>query len=416
MVTSLSRDRTSAADTPQPAAGRQRTVIITDAGHSVSIPFIRSFAQHGWRVVAASHERGSLGFRSRYAHRRLVYAWPGRRPGEFVASIARSAQQADADLVVPLSEAAVMALDANRERLPAGCQVAIPSTSALAVAMDRHRTMTLAHELGVPTPASQLVSSPGEALRAALKIDGPYVLKLARGFQEQGTRYAASLADVLDQARRIMGGGQQILVQQYVAGHGVGVNLLMSAGRPLLAFQHRRLREVPVSGGPSALRESVPLDPCMYRDAVRMLEALDWTGLAMVEFRVSENRYRLMEINGRAWGSLPLASAAGVDFPAALARLYEHPEGAGRAEMPAYAVGVRSRNLYLDVVWALSVILRRPASRFAAWPPRRDGFRALVQLLDPRIHFDVQSRDDPAPGMVELGRLLRFLARRLVRR
>ena len=41
--------------------------------------------------------------------------------------------------------------------------------------------------------------------------------------------------------------------------------------------QHRRLREIPIHGGASALRESVPLDPLLYDYAVKLLEALDWT-------------------------------------------------------------------------------------------------------------------------------------------
>ena len=62
-----------------------------------------------------------------------------------------------------------------------------------------------------------------------------------------------------------------VLLQEYYRGSGQGVELLMHAGRPLAAFQHRRLREVPVNGGASAFRESVPLDGELYRHSVRLL-------------------------------------------------------------------------------------------------------------------------------------------------
>ena len=45
--------------------------------------------------------------------------------------------------------------------------------------------------------------------------------------------------------------------------------------------------------------ETVPLDPVLYRHAASMLEALGWTGLAMVEFRLAPDGPQLMEINGR---------------------------------------------------------------------------------------------------------------------
>ena len=44
---------------------------------------------------------------------------------------------------------------------------------------------------------------------------------------------------------------------------------------------------------------------------------MDYTGVAMLEFRKNfdKNESVLIEINGRFWGSLPLAVAAGADFP-----------------------------------------------------------------------------------------------------
>ena len=44
---------------------------------------------------------------------------------------------------------------------------------------------------------------------------------------------------------------------------------------------------------------------------------LRYTGLIMVEFRINveTDDWALIETNGRFWGSLPLAVAAGVDFP-----------------------------------------------------------------------------------------------------
>ena len=47
-----------------------------------------------------------------------------------------------------------------------------------------------------------------------------------------------------------------------------------------------------------------------------LLDELNWHGVAMVEFKVTEDGTPyLMEINTRFWGSLQLAIDAGVDFP-----------------------------------------------------------------------------------------------------
>ena len=86
---------------------------------------------------------------------------------------------------------------------------------------------------------------------------------------------------------------------------------------------HRRLREYPISGGASAVA-------CAYYDetlkeyGLRILSALAWHGVAMVEFKRQESpdRLVLMEINPKFWGSVELALEAGVDFASDLVRVF----------------------------------------------------------------------------------------------
>jgi hypothetical protein len=195
-----------------------------------------------------------------------------------------------------------------------------------------------------------------------------------------------------------------VLLQPWLAGEGVGVELLMDQGRPIAAFQHRRLREVPPTGGASSLRESVEIDQVLYEHAVRLLCELSWTGLAMVEFRRGTDGVGyLMEINGRVWGSLPLAVRAGMDFPALLAdTLFDGAEAAERPVATRYRRGLRARNLRLEVAWIRAVLTGRHHGRAPSWPPRRAAVGALASLLDPRIADDLMTWSDPGPGLVQL--------------
>jgi predicted ATP-grasp superfamily ATP-dependent carboligase len=199
-----------------------------------------------------------------------------------------------------------------------------------------------------------------------------------------------------------------VLLQEYCRGEGHGVELLLHEGRPLAVFQHRRLREMPVQGGPSALRESVPVDPMLYEYSRALLSELRWTGLAMVEFKVGTNGAWLMEINGRVWGSLPLAVHAGMDFPARLVEmLLLGPDDDAEPPNSSYRVGVRAQNLELELAWIASVLTRRSRARFLPMPPRRECLAALVQLFHPSYKHDILSLHDPLPGLVELARIVR---------
>jgi predicted ATP-grasp superfamily ATP-dependent carboligase len=194
------------------------------------------------------------------------------------------------------------------------------------------------------------------------------------------------------------------------------VEVLAHEGRTLAAFQHRRLREVPITGGASSFRESVALDPALLDHAARLLGALGWTGLAMVEFKVGESGPRLMELNGRIWGSLPLAVKSGVDFPAGLVDVCLGTGPAPDEPLHAsYALGVRSRDLGLEVVWIGSTLRRARRYPFIPTPGRREALAAAVRLLYPGDGFDILAREDPRPGLVELANVAGRVRRKLGR-
>ena len=128
---------------------------------------------------------------------------------------------------------------------------------------------------------------------------------------------AASLRPIVDS---LDDAAFPLLVQQRIVGPGVGIFLLLWDGAVRATFAHRRLREKPVSGGVSVYSESVSADPALVERSRQLLEQMQWSGVAMVEYKLETKTGTpyLMEVNGRFWGSLQLAIDAGVDFPALL--------------------------------------------------------------------------------------------------
>jgi predicted ATP-grasp superfamily ATP-dependent carboligase len=392
-------------------------VLVTDAARGSAIAFIRSLGRRGIEVVAADHRPHAPGFRSRYAAQRLLYPHPGAEPEKVVDRLLDEAARRDVDLIVPVSDEVLLPLSAARDRFAGTCALALPGAAALATVIDKGATLALGRRLGVPTPRTALARSADEALAAAPELGWPVVVKpVASRAYRDGTveafevGYADGPQRLVEQVRRLAG-RTPALLQEYRPGVGVGVELLADRGRPLAAFQHRRLHEVPITGGASALRESVELDAELYGHARRLLAALRWTGLAMVEFRVGPGGPALMEINGRIWGSLPLAVKSGVDFPIRLAELHlgrrldSGPDAAPTA-------GVRSRNLRLELIWIASVLRRARRYPFLPAPRRRDAVAAALRLPWPRDGFDVLCRDDPLPGIAELAGITSHLARK----
>ena len=312
-------------------------ILVTDAGRGCAVAIIRSLGRRGWHVIAADSTPRSPGMCSRYAAGKLVYPAPDKNPHEFVEAMLATARSHEVDLIVPVTDATILPLSAARNQFEPDCKLAIPPAGALDIVNDKLRTIELAQRLGVPAPRTVLARTAAEAVEHASQFSWPVVLKpqaSSQYYDDRVDKFEVSYAHNLDDLARKMGefeGRSVVLMQEYFGGVGMGVELLMHRGRPVAAFQHQRLREIPLTGGASAFRKSVALDPVLYDHAVRLLGALDWTGLAMVEFKVADDGARLMEINGQVWGSLPLAVQSGIDFPAALVELWlsdGHPNDA----------------------------------------------------------------------------------------
>lgn len=149
------------------------TVLVTDADRGSALCIIRSLGARGWRVVAASEDPSSIGFRSRFVSERLVYPSPSRDPSRFVASVLEAASGRGADLIVPVTDAVILPLHEERERFRGVSRLAIPEDpEAFRAVMDKSRTLEVAASLGVPAPRSVLVTSPDASLGTRSAWDG----------------------------------------------------------------------------------------------------------------------------------------------------------------------------------------------------------------------------------------------------
>jgi predicted ATP-grasp superfamily ATP-dependent carboligase len=398
------------------------TILVTDAGRGSAISFIRSLGRKGWNIIAADSTPMSPGFYSRYTWKRLVYPEPESEPDELVDALFSAACDWGVDLIIPVTDEVILPLSAQRERFEGICKLALPEPELLEIVTDKIKTLELACRQGVPVPKTVLVHTVREACDRAPEMGWPVVLKpqVSRLYRDRtsveffSVCYADGFDSLVKQMQRFEG-RCPILLQEYYPGSGKGVELLLNQGKPLAAFQHRRIREVPVHGGASSFRESVPLETDLYTYSIDLLGALNWTGLAMVEFKAGVEGAKLMEINGRVWGSLPLAVRSGMDFPGLMAELYLFgPPALESLPRLDYRIGIRVRNLSLDTVWIATVLSGRRRYPFLEPPGRYKGLLALVELLNPTYRYDIQSLEDPLPGFMEIPKIVGKFGKKLM--
>jgi protein-tyrosine-phosphatase/predicted ATP-grasp superfamily ATP-dependent carboligase len=320
-------------------------------GHSrAALETLQSLGRAGVAVDIAAEAADCLAFHSRYAARKLRQ--PSQEPiSDFHAWLRGEDRERNHELIVPATEAALLGLRALPEDDPLRAKAVLPDNHALDIALDKEKTRALACDLGIRVPSSRLISSPAQIGETK---QFPVVLKPARSkVMIEGQLCTLAAAIIQDETQR----QEQlrkwlpftpVLEQHYVSGRGVGAEFLFDRGRKVWHFVHERIHEYPLSGGASSYRRAIEPPPALLRDAEGLLTALNWHGVAMVEFKMdAAGRHWLMEINPRLWGSLALSIEAGVDFPRGLLQL---ARGELPAAQPCYKP-VRTRDLRTDLEW-----------------------------------------------------------------
>lgn len=394
--------------------------VVFTANSPIGLTVVRELGRAGIPVHAVGSTKRSIGLHSRYAASRSIMPPTDAEAGALFARLLGGD-----GVAIPIGEAdALRARRLDEAGLAPGVRMLCASAEALRTVNDKARTFEIAAEAGIDLPFTWQPRA-DDAIPPELSF--PCIAKWAdpqaveprlrdHGLALEKCEYAFDRDALEAILRRYTPVGAWPLIQSYAPGIGLGQMILMARGRPVLKFQHRRLGEWPATGGVSTLCEALPLDlhAGLFERSIELLRRIGWEGPAMVEYRHDPQTGRsvLMEVNGRFWGSLPLASRAGARFGLAT---YE-ALGLGREPpQPAYAAGTRC-------VYAVPELKRLAAlaSEGRAAPRRRLGgagkWTALGHALRDGLRSAgrgyVFSRDDPAPFLRDAAQIAGKILRR----
>jgi len=339
-----------------------KQLLILDANQRSALAVTRSLGKQGLSIITADETPSSLAGSSRFSSRYQNYPSPSTNPKEFIATIAELANTENLYLILPMTELTSTLLLRYKDMLPDHTQLPLADIATIDSLSNKCELMKLAQTLGVPIPRTWFAENP-ENLPVMLEdLSYPIVLKPGKSWVQTkkvwlhtSVRFAESAQDAhtilaTDPAFQ----AHEFMLQECVPGQGQGVFSIYNNGEPIAFFSHKRLREKPPRGGVSVLSESTEVNPILQKHAESLLNAVNWHGAAMVEFKVAKDGTPyLMEINTRFWGSLQLAIDAGVDFPWLL---YQMTCSQPPKPITHYKTGIRLRwllgdldNLYLTL-------------------------------------------------------------------
>ena len=393
-------------------------VFVTDGEQRPALAIVRSLARQGMTVVVGSDRTVSLASCSRACSQRVTYPSPLTTPEAFTRWLREFVARERIEVVLPVTDVTTYLVSSNAVALSSVTALSVPRFEAFDFLSDKGRLAGWATQCGVRVPRTECLERADELHAVIDRVTYPAVVKPVRsrwltphGWRSGGVHYACSRNQLLKLYRQCTDlSAQPSLIQERICGPGVGLFVLFDRGRRIAEFAHRRLREHPPSGGVSVLRESVAVDAALREYADRLLGPLGWHGVAMLEFKrdaASGDPY-LIEVNGRFWGSLQLAVDAGVDFPTLSVQL---ALGQAPAVAPSYREGVRSRWLLGDVDQLLLRLRRSPGELQLpeTAPGRARAVWQFLQFCGRNLHYEIESMNDPGPGLYELREYVRAL-------
>ncbi len=205
------------------------------------------------------------------------------------------------------SDSDVLALSSHRDGLQAS--VPHPPHERLLRAVDKVELASAAGRAGIETPQTLdgQASDRDVVVKPRIYQAIPHEPMVFSHSHEAAYR-VAELAEL----------GVEAIVQERVHGHLMAYSVVADGDSRVIARVQQEARAIwPPDAGTSARAETVPIDEVLAAKVSRLVEELGWVGLVELQFVVPEDgRAVLIDFNGRFYGSLALAVAAGVNLPA----------------------------------------------------------------------------------------------------
>lgn len=374
-----------------------RVLILSAGDGHASLSAARSLSRAG-HVVGLGGSRGGP-WASRFVSWRHEVPAPERGRDDFLTAIGRAVAERGYDVVFGSGDDWMAALALWGENLDA--VVGHPGPDAVLTSLDKAAVTNLARDAGLRVPRT--------AAGAIAPDDWPHgaVVKTRRHWLpdrvDTGGRLEAVIAaDAGEVERRvsiITAAGGEAVVQELITGRLMSLVTFAVDGRLALRLQQVASGTWPTPAGVTARAETVPVDELLADGVERLLGSLHWSGIMQVEFVLPDDGPPvLIDLNGRFYGSMALAVAAGIDLPVAALDLALHGTTPVRRDAPA---GVRYQWLEGD--------LRRAALE------RRGG--AIADFVE-TLRFSrgacgpVLAPTDPGPALARARKMVAVAARR----
>ena len=369
--------------TDSPETSPRGRTLVTFSRSWQALAAVRSLGSKGIEIVTGDEFSLTPGGLSKYSIDSFVYPNPDADPEGFLDALedaVRGFRPHDGEpyVLLPVHRETYL-IARHRQRFEPHIALALPDSQLIEQVRDKGRLVEIARSLDIPTPRTWLPESPGDLGKVAADITYPAFVKVRKGVAgvglervEDETELRSAFDALVEDLPRDDG---LPIIQEAALGDDYCVSALLDHGEVRAVMTYRNLRSI-VDGAPGAIRQTVEAtEP--EAAAVRLLEELQWHGIAQVDFLWtgrSEDPPILIEINPRLFGGLFHSIASGVDYPWMLYQL-----ALGREVRPPEHLDLEL--LSETPVFGLLATLREAAENAAHWETIGAAWRDAKKLV-----------------------------------
>ncbi len=375
--------------------------IVLDGELKSALAAVRSLGKAGRVVTVGSQRSTAMAGFSRFTTSRFVYPDPKTNQDSFIAHVVKAASAfPEPPVLFTFSDATYLTVIAHSKEIGLACKLILPPMSSVGIAFDKAETYALARTLNIPTIAER---DPLAVKEFPVVVKPKTSVSWATGEGKFGTaEIVTDAAELLAATERVRAQTDQLpIIQDFIEGTEYGVECLTFEGEVSKVFVHKRVRSLSPRGGAATVKTAVLNDPLMVsmvQHTKALIAELKWSGPIMVEWKFDTKAgvSKLMEINGRFWGSLPLPERMGISFVLGydvLARGFAAPKAKPITPLT-------TQHFLGDVRWLWRVMTARDPLRPLLYPSRITALGAFLKTTF-TVPGDVFAVTDPAPFIME---------------
>ena len=235
---------------------------------------------------------------------------PASKERKYIKKLMDIIKSESVDLVIPIVDIELEVISRNKEILEKYATVLVSPYETVLISNDKYKTYKFFLEHNIPTPKTILVKSsiPREILAEIYKagMSFPVITKPRKGVSSRGVWEIYSEDEIF-----LINRVKDPIIQEKIFGQEYTIDVFSDGKKAIAVVPRKRIE---TRAGISYKGET-EYDESLISLAKKIVKKLEIFGPANIQIIKNEKEIKVIEINPRFSGSLPLTIAAGVNTP-----------------------------------------------------------------------------------------------------